>query len=248
MFAAAGNPTLGASPLNWSLLFALQPEPDLEFTEEELEQTTQLRPASSKKRPKKSGGRPLLWILLLILAGGAVYIAMEPEVITDVLGPLLGEESLTKLPSASLKPVPPPPSQRPFPAQPGTSGVPGTPPSVAAPAPNPAIPAPVPAPAQAVPSAPALPSTPTVPPVVSSPIPMFAEGQKVTVALDLTSPGDSVTLSLDPAGTKPGVAVRPGATLTVLDGDLQGNVWVYSVRGDDGAKGWVSERRLRLKP
>jgi len=77
---------------------------------------------------------------------------------------------------------------------------------------------------------------------------MFGEGQKVTVALDPTMPGETVTLSGDPAGTKPGVAVRAGATLTILDGDLQGSTWVYSVRSDDGAKGWVSERRLRLKP
>lgn len=77
---------------------------------------------------------------------------------------------------------------------------------------------------------------------------MFGEGQKVTVSLDPATPGETVALSLDPAGTKPGPAVRPGTTLTVLDGDLQATGWVYSVRSDDGTKGWIPERRLRLKP
>lgn len=77
---------------------------------------------------------------------------------------------------------------------------------------------------------------------------MFGEGQRVTLATDPSLAGGGMTLFLDPAGTKPGAAVRPGAELTVLDGDLQPNGWVYSVRTDDGAKGWVAEKRLRLKP
>jgi hypothetical protein len=77
---------------------------------------------------------------------------------------------------------------------------------------------------------------------------MFGEGQKVTVAFDPGAPGDTVTLTLDPTGIRPGPAVRPGAILTILDGDLQAGGWVYSVRSDDGAKGWIQERRLRLKP
>jgi hypothetical protein len=77
---------------------------------------------------------------------------------------------------------------------------------------------------------------------------MFGEGQRVTVAVDPALAGAMITLSQDPAGTKPGPAVRPGTGLTILDGDLQQNGWVYSVRSDDGAKGWVAEKRLRLKP
>lgn len=80
------------------------------------------------------------------------------------------------------------------------------------------------------------------------PTPMFGEGQKVTVSVEPGAPPDGITLMQDAAGTKPGPTVRPGTTLTVLDGDLQGNSWVYSVRGDDGTKGWVAERKLRLKP
>lgn len=60
-------------------------------------------------------------------------------------------------------------------------------------------------------------------------------------------PNEMVALTMDPAGTKPGPAVRPGATLSILDGDLQAGGWVYSVRTDDGVKGWISEKRLRLK-
>jgi hypothetical protein len=76
---------------------------------------------------------------------------------------------------------------------------------------------------------------------------MFAEGQKVTAIGNPTAPAESIPLSLDPAGTKPGPVIRPGVTLSVLDGDLQPSGWVYSVRTDDGVKGWIAEKRLRLK-
>lgn len=76
---------------------------------------------------------------------------------------------------------------------------------------------------------------------------MFAEGQKVTAIGNPTAPAETIPLSLDPAGTKPGPVVRSGVTLSVLDGDLQPSGWVYSVRTDDGVKGWIPEKRLRLK-
>ena len=97
------GPSFVGSPLNWSLFFARQPEPDLEFTEEELEQTTTVRSPSSMKPPKKSSGRPLLWVLLLIVIGGGAYVAMEPDMIMEYVGPLLGE---------SPAPQPPPPVAR----------------------------------------------------------------------------------------------------------------------------------------
>ena len=84
MSATVGDPSLTGSPLAWSLLFARQPEPDLEFTEEELEQTTNIRSSSPMKPPKKSRGSPFLWLRLLVLIGGGVYIAMEPELVTDL--------------------------------------------------------------------------------------------------------------------------------------------------------------------
>lgn len=253
MFAVAGGPSLAGSPLTWSLLFARQPEPDLEFTEEELEQTTNVRSSSPMKPPKKSGGRPLLWMLLLLLVGGGAYIAMEPEMITDLLGPILGESPMpAPQPPMAAKPAPtmPPPSAPAAQPTPDSSA-PSVPSVPQASVPTPTSPAPN-APTAALPpmTTPASPTAPpaVAPPVTASPNPLFGEGQKVTVMLSAGTPGDTVTLMQDPAETKPGPAVRPGTTLTILDGDLQAGGWVYQVRSDDGAKGWIAEKRLRLKP
>ncbi len=43
MAALVGNLTSVGNPFNWTLLFARQPEPDLEFTEEELDQTIAMK-------------------------------------------------------------------------------------------------------------------------------------------------------------------------------------------------------------
>ncbi|MEQ1628270.1 MAG: SH3 domain-containing protein [Nitrospira sp.] len=230
MFAVAGGPSFAGSALS-NLFFARQPEPDLEFTEEELEQTTNTRSSSPMKSPKKSGGRPVLWLLLLALIGGGAYVAMEPEMVMDWVNQLLGET-----------PAPQPPQMAPRPAP------------IAQPTPaSPDAPAPIPTVPQA--SAPMTTTPPPTSPMVSAPAPapaslspMFGEGQRVTVAVDPALAGGTITLSQDPAGTKPGPAVQPGTGLTILDGDLQQNGWVYSVRSDDGVKGWVAEKRLRLKP
>lgn len=260
MFAIAGGPSFTGSPLTWSLLFARQPEPDLEFTEEELEQTTNVRSSSPIKPPKKSGGRPLLWILLLVLVGGGAYLAMEPEMITDLLGPLLGESPMPQQPPVAARPAPSMPKPSAPMSQPdATTPAPGAPsvpePQAATPSPLP-TPSPAPSPAPSMPTAsvptpaPVSPMAPpaSAPPVTASASPMFGEGQKVTAMSSPATPGDTVMLTQDPAGTKPGPAIRPGTTLTILDGDLQISGWVYSVRSDDGAKGWIAEKRLRLKP
>lgn len=227
--------TMPGTPFQWSLLFARQPEPDLEFTEEELEQTTTTRPMSPMKPGKKSGGgRPIMWVLLLILVGGIAYVAMEPEMLTELLNPILGENAPVAGPSPRvMTPKPQPPAT----AAPVPAPTPEPAPTVAAPAP--------PAPAMTPPGAAPAP-TPTAQPAVTA-IPMFAEGQKVTVTSDPTAPGEGIPLSTDSSGAKPGAIVKPGVTLTVLDGELQGNSWVYSVRTDEGMKGWVPEKRLRLK-
>ncbi|HXH86837.1 MAG TPA: hypothetical protein VNI35_08405, partial [Nitrospira sp.] len=75
----------------------------------------------------------------------------------------------------------------------------------------------------------------------------FGGAQKVTVIDNPAVPSETIPLMLDSAGTKPGPVVRPGVTLTILDGDLQPGGWVYSVRTEEGTKGWISEKRLRLK-
>ena len=256
MFAIAGGPSYAGSPLTWSLLFARQPEPDLEFTEEELEQTTNLRSPSPMKSPKQSGGRPLLWILLLVLVGGGAYVAMEPEMIMDVVGPLLGESPMPQQPPpmamkppAPLKPAPSAPAGQ---LEPGGTApaVPSTPMSQSA------SPTPLPGTSPSPPSASLSPPAPlgspvspsALPPITAAPNPMFGEGQKVTVLADPAAPGEKVTLMADVAGTKPGPAIPPGTSLTILDGDLQNGEWVYSVRSDYGTKGWLAERQLRLKP
>ena len=245
MAALVGNLTSVGNPFNWTLLFARQPEPDLEFTEEELYQTTATKATGPLNPRKKSGGgRPILWILLLALVGGITYVStMEPEKLTEWLSPYLGESTPPPM-AMKPKPVAPAPVAPPEPA----------PQSAPSPSDEASVPlAPVTSPTNAVvPAAPAVvppPQTAARPaaPVALPLTPMFSEGQKVTVTVDETAPGGSIPLFADSSSSKPGPIVRPGVTLTVLDGDLQAGTWMSLVRTDEGAKGWVSEKRLRLK-
>ncbi len=254
MFAIVGGPSFVGSPLDWSLFFARQPEPDLEFTEEELEQTTTIRSPSPMKPPKKSSGRPLLWVLVLVLIGAGAYVAMEPEMLMDYVGPLLGESPAPQpQPPIARKPAPP----RPAPP------VPATQPQVATSTPPPA--APVEVPQAAAPTTTPVPTPPSTPPrpeasapiqappapvepIAASPTPLFGEGQRVSVLPSPAAPGEKVVLHQDAEGTRPGPAIPPGTALTILDGDLQADGWVYSVRSDFGTKGWLSEKQLKLKP
>ena len=108
---------------NWTLLFARQPEPDLEFTEEELDQTIATKARGPVNPHKKSsGGSPILWVLLLILVGGIAYVSMEPEMLTGWLSPYLGEST----------PTPPPMTMKPKPSAPAPVAA-GTSPAVAFP-------------------------------------------------------------------------------------------------------------------
>lgn len=244
MAALVGNLTSVGNPLNWILLFARQPEPDLEFTEEELDQTTATRSTGPLNPRKKSGGgRPLLWILLLALVGGIAYVAtMEPDMLSEWLSPYLGESTPApvamkpKMPPPAPVAPPAPPQSAPSPTDEASAPLaPATSPATAG---APASPTIVP-PAQPVPK----PAAPVTPPLT----PMFGEGQKVTITMDETAPGGTISLFADSSSSKPGPIVRPGVALTVLDGDLQLGGWMYLVRTDEGAKGWVSEKRLRLK-
>lgn len=252
MFATAGGPSFTDNPLTWSVFFARQPEPDLEFTEEELEQTTTVRSPSPVKPPKQSNKRPLLLVLLVLLLGGGAYLAMEPDLIMEYLGPLLGDAPAQQpQPPIARKPVPPTPAPVP----------PAAPPKAVTPPPDPAI-APVEAPQAAmpapapVPTPPAAPPMPTVStpaptpaaPVVATPAPLFSEGQRVSVVSNPATPGQKVQLHQDAEGTKPGPSIPPGTAFTILDGELQGNGWVYSIRSDFGTKGWLAEQQLKLKP
>jgi len=76
---------------------------------------------------------------------------------------------------------------------------------------------------------------------------MFSEGQKVTVTQDDTIPGGNIPLFANSSGSNPVLTTRPGISLTIMDGDIQSGGWMYLVRTDEGALGWISEQRLRLK-
>ncbi len=245
MAALVGNLTSVWSPFNWTLHFARQPEPDLEFTEEELDQTITTKARGPMNPRKKSGGgRPLLWILLLALVGGIAYVAtMEPEMLTEWLTPYLGESPpppmvMKPKPLAPAPVAPPAPAPQAAPSPSSEASAPLAPATSPATAVAPAAPALVPPPQTA-----ARPAAPVLPPLD----PMFSEGQKVTVTVDEMAPGGSIPLFADSSSSKPGPIVRPGVSLTVMDGDLQPGGWMYLVRTDEGAKGWVSEKRLRLK-
>lgn len=94
MAALVENLTLVGNPFPWTVFFAHQPDPDLEFTEEELDQTTATRATGPLPPHKKSGGnRPILWILLLLLIGIAYLAVMKPEMWVAWLGSYLGEHT-----------------------------------------------------------------------------------------------------------------------------------------------------------
>ncbi|WP_455379651.1 hypothetical protein [Petrachloros mirabilis] len=246
MAVLAGNVTSIGNPLESFLLFARQPEPDLEFTEDELDQTTATKPVSPMKPAKKpGGGRSLFWILLLVLVAAIGYVAMDPAQLTEWLAPIMGEPTPAEAPQLAMKPRPaitPPDASAPRPAPSDTLPEPS---AVVPPTPTTVEPPPA---GQGTPAIPLSEGTPTATKTAKLvPTPMFAEGQKVAVIGNPTMPSEAIPLLLDPAGTQRGPEVRPTMTLTILDGDLQPSGWVYLVRAEDGKKGWIGENRLRPK-
>ena len=246
MVSSTGIPAMRSEWTNWHLLFASQPEPDLEFTEEDLDESMP-PPAPPMNSPKRSGKKPLLWILLLLLVGGVGYVAMDPDGAMQLVEPYLG---------GGAEPAQPVIQKPPVKAQ-APKQAPTVAPPVVADNSTPA-PADVPAPSSAM-SAPAIPAPamPALQPAASAPKPaaptvrvagpLYAEGQRVTVIADPTRPKSPIPLFVDAVGTKTSTTVLAGATLTILDGDYQKRGWVYSVRAQDGRKGWIPERSLRLK-
>jgi hypothetical protein len=232
MFAHSGWSAGVAQLPKWNLLFARAPEPDLEFEEDVLEEAESGsgQPSSANKPPKRKGSSPMMWILLLLLLGGGAYVAMDPDIVMDLLNPLLGEPVATP-PLAQIPPSPKPVDPRSAPSTPSPAPHPA-PMDSASPGPS-AVPAPTPTPA----------TRPTAP-AKSFADPQFGEGQRVTIV----GTAGPLILSQDPAGRQPGPSVKPGGVLIVLDGDLQPMGWVYSVRTEQGTKGWVPEKMLRLTP
>ena len=246
MVSSTGIPAMRSEWTNWHLLFASQPEPDLEFTEEDLDESMP-PPAPPMNSPKRSGKKPLLWILLLLLVGGVGYVAMDPDGAMQLVEPYLGGGAEPAQPVIQKPPVKAQaPKQAPTVAPPVVAGN-STPAPADVPAPSSAMPAPaIPAPAM-----PALQPAASAPkpaaPTVRVAGPLYAEGQRVTVIADPTRPKSPIPLFVDAVGTKTSTTVLAGATLTILDGDYQKRGWVYSVRAEDGRIGWVPERSLRLK-
>jgi hypothetical protein len=220
MFTGAGVPAFANPFMNWNLIFARQPEPDLEFTEEDLEDAAP-QPSPSMKSPKPSNKRPVLWMVLLLVLGGIAYVAMDPDMVMRALEPYLGEGEVKGDPQA--KPVPS------TPVPPATTNE-----QLAVPPVTPVSPIP---PAQDKATA----------PLVERSGPLFAEGQRVMAVPDPSRPDAPIALFLDPAGTQPGPTVPASATFTVMDGELQNAAWIYAVRTDDGLKGWVAEKHLKFK-
>lgn len=230
MFSSTDVPAISSEWTNWHLLFARQPESDLEFTEEDLDEAAP-PPAPPMNAPKRSGKRPVFWILLLLLAGGIGYVAMDPDGAIQLIAPYLEDGMETAQPTPRTPPnntqaptvIPPELIDR-GPSAPADAEM--TPPDIA----KPATPAVKPAPA-----------------FVNVAGPLFSEGQRVTVIPDPTRPKAPVPLFVDAAGMKTSTTVQASATLTVLDGDYRKSGWLYVVRTEDGRKGWIPERSLKLK-
>ena len=246
MVSSTGIPAMRSEWTNWHLLFASQPEPDLEFTEEDLDESMP-PPAPPMNSPKRSGNKPLFCILLLLLVGGVGYVAMDPDGAMQLVEPYLGGGAEPAQPVIQKPPVKAQaPKQAPTVAPPVVADN-STPAPADVPAPSSAMPAPaIPAPAM-----PALQPAASAPkpaaPTVRVAGPLYAEGQRVTVIAAPTRTRSPIPLFVDAVGTKTSTIVLAGATLTILDGDYQKRGWVYSVRAQDGRKGWVPERSLRLK-
>ena len=251
MVSSMGIPAIGSEWTNWRLLFASQPEPDLEFSEDDLDEAAP-PPAPPMNAPKRSKKGPLLWILLLLLVGGIGYVAMDPDGAMQLVQPYLDGGTETASPVAQ-RPAPPVPKPAATPApMPTPTPVPA--PAVAPPTivdSTPAAPVDTPAtkpiPAAVVPAPAPAPVVKPAPSAVRVAGPLFAESQRVTVVADAARPKAPMPLFTDAVGSKTSTMVQAGATLTILDGEYQTRGWVYSVRTQDGKKGWISERHLRLK-
>lgn len=217
MVALSAYPAAASFFPGWNLVYDREPEPDLDFDEdlEDLEETPS-RSYTPRSPRKTSGGRPILWLVLLILVVGGGYLAMEPDVAMELVGSLMGDTPATPV-------VVQPPPKTPAHVLSGPAGQ-----------------------GQSVPSEPTAAAPTSL--AAAIPSPQFMEGQLVSVILDPAAPGGSLSLSADPSGTRLGPKVRPGATLTIMDGSLHDNTWVYAVRTQDGATGWIAEKRLVAKP
>ena len=219
MVALSASPTAASPLLGWNLFFAQEPEPDLDL-DEDLDDLDDLEePPSRSYRPRNPKKQSSWRPLLWVLLLIVVIGGGYLAMQPEVAMDLVGSFlGETPPPPAVVQPPPKAPTL----TQPGSTG-----------------------------QEPGVPSKPTASAATSVaaaiPSPQFMEGQLVSVILDPAAPGGSLSLSADPSGTRPGPKVRPGATLTILDGSLLNNAWVYAVETKDGARGWIAEKRLVAK-
>ena len=78
------------------------------------------------------------------------------------------------------------------------------------------------------------------------PVPTFQEGQLVSVVAKPGGPA-FMKLSSDAQAKQPGPLVKTGEMLTILDGALVNNAWVYLVHTKSGASGWIQENQLKAQ-
>ncbi len=90
-------------------------------------------------------------------------------------------------------------------------------------------------------------TSPTKSPRSLSPIPKFGEGDTVTLSTSHIENNPSMALTGDVAGMQPGPRVKIGETLTILDGEMIDQHWVYQIQTPSGHEGWISEKHLQKK-
>jgi len=226
----ASSPAVSFNELpEWSLFFAKEPAPSADPNQSDMDKTVVLGPPGKKgPNPPSPKERVLFLVLILIIVSAGGYLAVNPDVLMELLGDPPGGPPPPQIVRPLPKPAPPAPVQATAPAP------------VPAPTGNMAAPAPgtVPAPPAVVANVPMPAASPTAQTIST---PLFGEGQKVSVSAP-------TPLTADSAGKKPGPATAaPGSTLVVLDADLQNFAWIYSVRTEQGATGWVAEKHLVAK-
>jgi len=172
----------------WALLFAKEPEQDLDFDDglEDMDDPD----------PKPPSRRPLVLILLLLVVAAVGYFLMDPGAFSSLTRMVTAPGSKSADSETRSE------SQVPRKAQSASTSQP--------------------------------------------PVPSFQEGQLVAVVP--TSTGSlSMQLSGDPQGKQPGPKVKTGELLTILDGTLVNNTWIYLVHTKSGASGWIGEQQLKAQ-
>ncbi len=82
------------------------------------------------------------------------------------------------------------------------------------------------------------------PPSNTPPVPTFHEGQRVAVSLKESFP-PRFRLRNEAGGEQLGPVVKTGDVLTVIDGSLIEETWIYFVQTQAGESGWIKEMHLQ---